>query len=366
MISLLMTGAVCWAQRCWAQVDAGSAPSDAGAPPGSEEPAPVDLSRQSAPQPPQLLTFVEALYPPDAAAHDIQGVVRLVLTVDAGGRVASVEVAEPAGHGFDEAAIAAALQFRFEPARLDGVPIAARVSYRYEFRRSAGSAAQRPPVPAESAAPEPPAIDVTIASKRRSPLPVELVNRAELRRANANNAADVLQRLPGVTTEGPHNQRDRNQFVSLRGLPPEYTLVLIDGQRTATEGRGRVNLATIPLEAIEGIEVVRGPQAVIFGADAIGGVVNVLTRPGASSPDRLLLDTGYGAFETAHAAGAARVSGAPGALRMTASYGIARAGRTRGIWTEPSGRPLPERTRAPRRRPTVVRGPRGRSSPSTR
>ncbi len=82
---------------------------------------------------PKLVKFVEADYPEEARAEGVEGSVRLALTVDENGRVADVEVLRPAGHGFDEAAVAAARQLRFEPARDAEGPVAVVIEFEYRF-----------------------------------------------------------------------------------------------------------------------------------------------------------------------------------------------------------------------------------------
>lgn len=82
---------------------------------------------------PRLLKFVEANYPPEAQAQGLQARVELELVIGVDGRVQEARVATPAGHGFDEAALAAARAFEFAPATKDGEPIAARVRYPYVF-----------------------------------------------------------------------------------------------------------------------------------------------------------------------------------------------------------------------------------------
>src|SRR5687768_11897157 len=106
--------------------DAGLLPeSDAGSVEGTAQPTLA---------PPQLLERVEATYPADAAAQRLEGTVGLRILVQADGSVSEAEVVEPAGNGFDEAARDAILLSRFSPATKDGLPIAARILFRYEFR----------------------------------------------------------------------------------------------------------------------------------------------------------------------------------------------------------------------------------------
>ncbi len=114
---LLATGAVAQAS------DAGTPPpADAGAAPtGVLTKAPV-LKRQ-----------VEAQYPADALAQQLEGTVELFIDISETGTVTDVQLHQSAGHGFDEAAIAAVRQFEFEPAEVDGVPAPVRIHYAYQF-----------------------------------------------------------------------------------------------------------------------------------------------------------------------------------------------------------------------------------------
>ncbi len=82
---------------------------------------------------PKLQRFQDAPYPEEALADGVQGSVVLSLTVSPEGTVTEAEIQEPAGYGFDEAAQAAALQFLFAPATLDGNPIPVKILYRYDF-----------------------------------------------------------------------------------------------------------------------------------------------------------------------------------------------------------------------------------------
>jgi TonB family protein len=83
--------------------------------------------------PPRLLHFEPAAYPSEAEQQGLAATVVLQITIDAQGHVTDVEIREGAGHGFDEAAVAAAEHFVFEPATRGGVPVAAKILYGYEF-----------------------------------------------------------------------------------------------------------------------------------------------------------------------------------------------------------------------------------------
>ncbi len=110
----------------------------AQAPPPEATPAEPTLTR-----PPAVERFVEAAYPPEAEAQKLEGRVLLSIDISATGEVTRAEVVEPAGHGFDDAALAAIRQFRFTPAEIDGKPSPVRITYAYDFvLRPASTAAQ--------------------------------------------------------------------------------------------------------------------------------------------------------------------------------------------------------------------------------
>lgn len=83
--------------------------------------------------PPKLRHFVDAVYPKEAQVAGLSADVLLRLRVESDGSVSDAEVLEPQGHGFDEAAIAAAHQFLFEPATVNGKPVAVRIPFKYSF-----------------------------------------------------------------------------------------------------------------------------------------------------------------------------------------------------------------------------------------
>jgi len=93
---------------------------------------------------------------------------------------------------------------------------------------------------------------------------------------------DLLSRTPGVNIRSANGQFST---VSIRGSSAEQVLVLLDGVRINTGEGGSVDFSTIPLESVERIEVIRGGGTTIYGADAVGGVVNIVTRKPAPTPE---------------------------------------------------------------------------------
>jgi TonB family protein len=127
--------------------------------PAPPQPGQIEATKLS--KVPKQTKFVEAEYPKEAAEKGIEADVVLLLDIDDKGKVTSVGVAEPAtppGMGFDEAATLAAHQFEFEPAEVEGKPIAVQLSYRYRFKLTPKEpeAAPTPAGPAAAAPPPPP------------------------------------------------------------------------------------------------------------------------------------------------------------------------------------------------------------------
>ena len=115
-----------------------------------------------------------------------------------------------------------------------------------------------------------------------APASVSVVTRADLDKMNVNNIGDALKHVPGVNIIGT-NPTGRNE-IKIRGMGGDYTLLLVNGKRVnARETLGSsfgndFDLSSIPMAAIERIEVIRGPVSSLYGADALGGVVNVILR----------------------------------------------------------------------------------------
>ncbi|MEQ4530008.1 MAG: catecholate siderophore receptor CirA [Mixta sp.] len=112
-----------------------------------------------------------------------------------------------------------------------------------------------------------------------APASISVITSEEIKRKPVQNLRDVLREVPGVQLT---NEGDNRKGVSLRGLDSSYTLILIDGKRVSSRNavfrHNDFDLNWIPVDAIERIEVVRGPMSSLYGSDALGGVVNIITR----------------------------------------------------------------------------------------
>lgn len=115
--------------------------------------------------------------------------------------------------------------------------------------------------------------------KSASPAFTSVVTAEEISQAPVNSLPDLLRTTAGVSTYTDGNGREK---IQIRGLDGRYTLILVDGKRVSSAGalwRGAdFDLGTVPLNGIERVEVVRGPMSALYGSDAIGGVVNIITK----------------------------------------------------------------------------------------
>ena len=134
---------------------------------------------------------------------------------------------------------------------------------------------------------------------------VTVVTGVDLRRQQVRHAADALRSLPGVSVNRTGAPAGLTQ-VRIRGADANHTLVLIDGIEANAGSDGTFDFSDLLTEDIERIEVIRGPQSALYGSNAVGGVINIVTRSG-KGPLRVTASTEGGSFGTI--GGAARVSG---------------------------------------------------------
>jgi TonB family protein len=323
------------------------APDDAGAPSDSTPPRV---------HPPEAIDAVPAEYPAEAMQARLEGTVVLRLSIDAEGTVTEAEVIEPAGHGFDDAARAAALRARYRPARRGDTSVASRILLRVEFRLpqapptgtlegrillpgsgasgaagvevvartadgatqtartdehgrfrfealAAGACAVTARAPAlgqvelqtevapgegaritarlEPSAAEAP-IEVTVrgtseAERRRQSAEAVTVIETEQARRESADMGEVLARTQGVGVRRTGGLGSGTRF-SLNGLTDDQVRFFLDGVPLELTGYP-FGIANVPVNLVERIEIYSGVVPVRFGADALGGAVNLVTDP---------------------------------------------------------------------------------------
>lgn len=119
-------------------------------------------------------------------------------------------------------------------------------------------------------------------SVKDAPASVTVITADEIAKKSYTDITDVLKNVPGVHIQGGGVE----QSVMIRGMSADYTLFLVDGRPQQDNQAFALNGAQAgtpvnflpPVEAIERIEVLRGPASSLYGADAIGGVVNIITK----------------------------------------------------------------------------------------
>lgn len=118
----------------------------------------------------------------------------------------------------------------------------------------------------------------------QAPASISVITREELQQKGISSIAEALDEIEGVDVEASVGKTG-GMNISIRGMPSDYTLILIDGRRQNAAGNvtpngfGETQTSFMPpISAIERIEVVRGPMSTLYGSDAMGGVVNIITR----------------------------------------------------------------------------------------
>lgn len=117
---------------------------------------------------------------------------------------------------------------------------------------------------------------------QKAPASISVITSEEIERSAALSIADVLQKEAGV-----YNYNSGQDKIIIRGMQDtsgSYTLILLNGKRMSSSGamwRGNdFDWSSIPLNSIERIEVIRGPMSSLYGSDAMGGVINIITKKG--------------------------------------------------------------------------------------
>lgn len=121
--------------------------------------------------------------------------------------------------------------------------------------------------------------------------------RDDIDRLQPDSVTDLLRRVPGVQVSQTGG-RGSLPGVYIRGTQSAQSLVLVDGQRIGSSTSGDSNLQHINIEQVERVEVLRGSRSVIYGSDAIGGVIQIFTRRGGEPGLQPRLHMGVGSNQT--------------------------------------------------------------------
>ncbi len=168
------------------------------------------------------------------------------------------------------------------------------------------------------------AIEPVVVTATRTEIPasqalasIELISRGELQRLPASDLGDVLRLRGGIEVArlgGPGQQTS----LFLRGTESNHVLVLVDGLRINPGTIGSAAIQNIAPELVERVEIVKGPRSTLYGSEALGGVINVITRRGAANGASV--QAGFGDYDTRSLNLNAGLSGARGDASIGASW----------------------------------------------
>ncbi len=129
------------------------------------------------------------------------------------------------------------------------------------------------------------------------PTNVSVITRKEIAESNAQNVGEVLKNRLGVEVRR-YGTLGAPSYIGLRGCSAYQTLVMVDGRSVNNTADGIADLSQFSLDNIERIEIVRGPASALYGANALGGVVNIITRDATGGRVTVDGNLGLGSFGT--------------------------------------------------------------------
>ena len=149
---------------------------------------------------------------------------------------------------------------------------------------------------------------------------VDVITREQLERSGSKSLSQILGEQAGIVVNGAGSNPGFIKSIYMEGASGGYTLVLMDGVplQDASSTDNSFDLRSLTLEDIDHIEIVKGSQSVLYGSDAIAGVINIITRKGADKAFAASAYGNYGTNNTVQAGGS--VGGTLGALRYNAGY----------------------------------------------
>ncbi len=122
---------------------------------------------------------------------------------------------------------------------------------------------------------------------------IKVVSAEEIKESGSKTVSDVLRSVPEITVNA-QSSANPTETVSMQGLSSEYVKILVDGIAAGTDIDGSTSISSIPVEDIERIEVISGAGSVMYGSNAMGGVVNIITKKAKNEYDGVKLHFNLG------------------------------------------------------------------------
>ena len=153
-------------------------------------------------------------------------------------------------------------------------------------------------------------------------VPAAIVPRETIELSGAANVAEVLEDVAGLNLHSSlYDYLGSPSGVMIQGIDPKRVLILVDGARVIGGSGGVIDLTELPVGQVEQVEVVRGPHSALYGSEAMGGVVHVLTRSPREPGGELRLGLGSGGLSSLEGRGSLKVG------RLTATVITSRTAR---------------------------------------
>lgn len=129
---------------------------------------------------------------------------------------------------------------------------------------------------------------------------VTVISAVQINRSQGKTLPELLNTVPGITFSGTQNAPGVSSDVYLRGAAPGNTLILVDGfpVSDASGIAGNYDLNAFPLDQIDHIEILRGSNSTLYGADAVAGVINIITKKGSNHPLKAVVQVAGGSYNT--------------------------------------------------------------------
>ena len=156
--------------------------------------------------------------------------------------------------------------------------------------------------------------------KLEHPVGVTVITREQITNSTAATLPDLLSRYAGITTR--NNTGSPDVSIDMRGFGisgDQNTLVLLDGQRLNDNELTTVRWSSIPLEAIERVEIQRGGGAVLYGGGATGGTINIITRSPIAGEKSATVAASYGTYNTSDLRASVNLAGTNTGFSLTAN-----------------------------------------------
>ena len=133
-----------------------------------------------------------------------------------------------------------------------------------------------------------------IKSTQNVTVPVDVISRSTIERSGVANIGGLLRNMAGLSVHRSlYGYLGSPTGVMIQGLDPKRTLILIDGEKIIGGPGGVIDLSQIPISDIDRIEVIKGPHSALYGSEAMGGVIHVITQnPSEKNQQKIKIQTG--------------------------------------------------------------------------